>query len=75
MLVESTGWPIQEAAYTPQSCLRSGEWRKKHAILRNEPILFSHHFGRITFIYRNLCHLQSDLQMGSFSETNPILGV
>src|ERR1017187_5371627 len=48
--------------------------RKKHAILPNEPILFSGIFLRITPIERNLRSLQCRLQMGSFSKTNPFGG-
>jgi hypothetical protein len=47
----------------------------KHAILRNEPILFSRIFYPITFIYKNLCRLQRRLQMGSFWRNEPIFGV
>src|ERR1039457_893123 len=49
--------------------------RKKHAILRNEPISFSRTSRCIHFIYRSLCRLQRRLQMGSFSKNEPILGV
>ena len=47
--------------------------RKKCAILRNEPILFSGLFRCIDFIYKGLRRLQSRLQMGSFPKNEPIL--
>jgi|ERR1035437_3350515 hypothetical protein len=43
-----------------------------YTFLRNEPISFSSTFHCITLIYRDLCRLQWRLQMGSFSENEPI---
>src|ERR1035441_4542378 len=68
------------AVLIPSSCfakpLRRTRWwekgRIKRAILRNEPILFSHSFRCIDFRYRILCRLQRRLQMGSFSKNEPI---
>jgi hypothetical protein len=42
--------------------------------LRNEPNSFSRKFCHIDFRYSDLRRLQSRLQMGSFSKTNPISG-
>ena len=53
--------------------IRTARGRIKHAIPRNEPILFSLTFRQIIFIYRNLCRLQTRLQMGSFWKNEPIL--
>ena len=51
----------------------TAQGRKKCAIPRNEPILFSRSFRCIDFRYRNLCRLQRRLQMGSFWKNEPIL--
>src|ERR1019366_6202787 len=61
---------IGRAATRPYQ--RPGTARKKCAKSRNEPILFSINYQWNDFIYRNLCRLQTRLQMGSFWKNEAI---
>src|SRR5882724_10789917 len=48
-----------------------GRKRPPYMFLRNEPISFAHLFQGIALVKKGLRRLREDLQMGSFSETNP----